>query len=137
MLLSLLSAAIFRLFFHFDFPRQAWDLAVDISLSQLPDLIKGGDYQHSPFFAEQLTAFQVWLTIGCEGRQPPEQLPIVLQVKNKGFLILICFNYLFIILYFYIISLLNYDIGTTGKLCLYYTYIFQKVKVLMLKSGNL
>ncbi|XP_071815163.1 regulatory-associated protein of mTOR-like isoform X2 [Apostichopus japonicus] len=59
---------------------QAWDLAVDISLSQLPDLIKGGDYQHSPFFAEQLTAFQVWLTIGCEGRQPPEQLPIVLQV---------------------------------------------------------
>ena len=62
--------------------RQAWDLAVDISLSQLPDLINGAEYKHSPFFAEQLTAFQVWLTIGSEGRQPPEQLPIVLQVKR-------------------------------------------------------
>ncbi|EDL34714.1 RIKEN cDNA 4932417H02, isoform CRA_b, partial [Mus musculus] len=35
---------------------------------------------HSPFFAEQLTAFQVWLTMGVENRSPPEQLPIVLQV---------------------------------------------------------
>uniref|UniRef100_A0A452GKV6 Regulatory-associated protein of mTOR n=1 Tax=Gopherus agassizii TaxID=38772 RepID=A0A452GKV6_9SAUR len=35
---------------------------------------------HSPFFAEQLTAFQVWLTMGVENRNPPEQLPIVLQV---------------------------------------------------------
>ncbi|MBN3314271.1 RPTOR protein, partial [Atractosteus spatula] len=34
---------------------------------------------HSPFFAEQLTAFQVWLTMGVENRNPPEQLPIVLQ----------------------------------------------------------
>uniref|UniRef100_A0A8C9SW85 Regulatory-associated protein of mTOR n=1 Tax=Scleropages formosus TaxID=113540 RepID=A0A8C9SW85_SCLFO len=33
-----------------------------------------------PFFAEQLTAFQVWLTMGVENRNPPEQLPIVLQV---------------------------------------------------------
>lgn len=37
--------------------------------------------QHSPFFAEQLTAFQVWLTMGVENRNPPEQLPIVLQVR--------------------------------------------------------
>lgn len=37
--------------------------------------------QHSPFFAEQLTAFQVWLTMGVENRNPPEQLPIVLQVS--------------------------------------------------------
>lgn len=37
--------------------------------------------QHSPFFAEQLTAFQVWLTMGVENRSPPEQLPIVLQVS--------------------------------------------------------
>lgn len=37
--------------------------------------------QHSPFFAEQLTAFQVWLTMGVENRNPPEQLPIVLQVQ--------------------------------------------------------
>ncbi|EPY88236.1 raptor [Camelus ferus] len=35
--------------------------------------------RHSPFFAEQLTAFQVWLTMGVENRNPPEQLPIVLQ----------------------------------------------------------
>ncbi|KAA8594498.1 hypothetical protein FQN60_011633 [Etheostoma spectabile] len=41
----------------------------------------GWDFkEHSPFFAEQLTAFQVWLTMGVENRNPPEQLPIVLQV---------------------------------------------------------
>uniref|UniRef100_A0A8C4XFX3 Regulatory-associated protein of mTOR n=1 Tax=Erpetoichthys calabaricus TaxID=27687 RepID=A0A8C4XFX3_ERPCA len=60
---------------------QAWDLAVDICLSQLPTIIKEGTaFRHSPFFAEQLTAFQVWLTMGVENRNPPEQLPIVLQV---------------------------------------------------------
>ncbi|RXM28608.1 Regulatory-associated protein of mTOR [Acipenser ruthenus] len=86
---------------------QAWDLAVDICLSQLPTIIEEGtafrvsavrptetdrrtrahthvyiedDNTHSPFFAEQLTAFQVWLTMGVENRNPPEQLPIVLQV---------------------------------------------------------
>ena len=37
-------------------------------------------FQHSPFFSEQLTAFQVWLAMGAEDRDPPEQLPIVLQV---------------------------------------------------------
>ena len=36
--------------------------------------------QHSPFFSEQLTAFQVWLAMGSSDRHPPEQLPIVLQV---------------------------------------------------------
>lgn len=40
--------------------------------------------QHSPFFAEQLTAFQVWLTMGVENRNPPEQLPIVLQVSARS-----------------------------------------------------
>ncbi|XP_033100643.1 regulatory-associated protein of mTOR-like [Anneissia japonica] len=59
---------------------QAWDLAVDICLSQLPALIQGKEYKHSPFFGEQLTAFQVWLTVGSDKRNPPEQLPIVLQV---------------------------------------------------------
>ncbi|XP_041474406.1 regulatory-associated protein of mTOR-like isoform X2 [Lytechinus variegatus] len=59
---------------------QAWDLAVDACLSQLPALAKGAEYKHSPFFAEQLTAFQVWLGMGSERREPPEQLPIVLQV---------------------------------------------------------
>ncbi|KAG8507507.1 Regulatory-associated protein of mTOR, partial [Galemys pyrenaicus] len=60
---------------------QAWDLAVDICLSQLPTIIEEGTaFRHSPFFAEQLTAFQVWLAMGVENRNPPEQLPIVLQV---------------------------------------------------------
>lgn len=39
---------------------QAWDLAVDISLSQLPDILeKGSTYKASLFFEEQLTAFEV------------------------------------------------------------------------------
>ncbi|XP_035515429.1 regulatory-associated protein of mTOR [Morone saxatilis] len=60
---------------------QAWDLAVDICLSQLPTIIEEGTtFRPSPFFGEQLTAFEVWLTMGVENRNPPEQLPIVLQV---------------------------------------------------------
>ncbi|KAK2180495.1 hypothetical protein NP493_440g01008 [Ridgeia piscesae] len=59
---------------------QAWDLALDLCLSQLPQMADGRSFQHSPFFAEQLTAFQVWLNYGSEKRSPPEQLPIVLQV---------------------------------------------------------
>ncbi|KAJ3050506.1 hypothetical protein HK097_008544 [Rhizophlyctis rosea] len=65
---------------------QAWDLAADMCLSQLPALLaaeEGGlpvDYRHSTFFAEQLTAFEVWLATGPISQKPPEQLPIVLQV---------------------------------------------------------
>ncbi|GAB6021043.1 hypothetical protein CHUAL_003678 [Chamberlinius hualienensis] len=60
---------------------QAWDLALDTCLAQLPGILERNEiYQHSPFFAEQLTAFQVWLTFGSEYRNPPEQLAIVLQV---------------------------------------------------------
>ncbi|KAL1130820.1 hypothetical protein AAG570_012061 [Ranatra chinensis] len=60
---------------------QAWDLALDLSLAQLPSVLENGDnFRHSPFFEEQLTAFQVWLGLGTERRSPPEQLPIVLQV---------------------------------------------------------
>ncbi|XP_015791630.1 regulatory-associated protein of mTOR isoform X2 [Tetranychus urticae] len=68
---------------------QAWDLAVDNCLHQLP-LIKQdptAQYRHSSFFSDQLTAFQVWLTFGAtidSSHNPdfnhPEQLPIVLQV---------------------------------------------------------
>lgn len=88
----------------------AWDLALDLCLSQLPQFLEepaqdkgaavananvvsnGGNgsvsetlsivtnHNPSPFFEEQLTAFQVWLTFGYEKRSPPEQLPIVLQV---------------------------------------------------------
>ena len=61
--------------------RQAWDLALDLCLNQLPQILdKDKQFEHSMFFAEQLTAFQVWLSYGSKNRSPPEQLPIVLQV---------------------------------------------------------
>lgn len=60
---------------------QAWDLAIDLALQQLPDIVEhNAPYQNSPFFEDQLTAFHVWLERGSEEREPPEQLPIVLQV---------------------------------------------------------
>jgi regulatory associated protein of mTOR len=60
---------------------QAWDLAVDMALSQLPGILDNDTpYRASTFFEEQLTAFEVWLKYGNERRPPPEQLPIVLQV---------------------------------------------------------
>jgi hypothetical protein len=60
---------------------QAWDLAVDMALSQLPNILDtDAPYKASTFFEEQLTAFEVWLKYGNERRPPPEQLPIVLQV---------------------------------------------------------
>ncbi|KAL6998489.1 Regulatory-associated protein of TOR 1 [Sarracenia purpurea var. burkii] len=60
----------------------AWDMAAEICLSQLPSLVEdsNADFQPSPFFTEQLTAFEVWLDHGSELKKPPEQLPIVLQV---------------------------------------------------------
>ena len=65
---------------------QSWDLAIEMVLTQLPALIaseKGGphyEYQHSTFFAEQLTAFEVYLSQGAPEEKAPDQLPIVLQV---------------------------------------------------------
>jgi regulator-associated protein of mTOR len=59
----------------------AWDLAVDLCLTQLdPILNEGQQYKHSQFFSEQLTAFEVWLAFGSRPDSHPEQLPIVLQV---------------------------------------------------------
>ncbi|XP_076029609.1 regulatory associated protein of MTOR complex 1 isoform X2 [Oratosquilla oratoria] len=61
----------------------AWDLALELCLSQLPTALKSEDpysLVHSSFFEEQLTAFQVWLNLGHQDRNPPEQLPVVLQV---------------------------------------------------------
>uniref|UniRef100_A0A2C9JG35 Raptor N-terminal CASPase-like domain-containing protein n=1 Tax=Biomphalaria glabrata TaxID=6526 RepID=A0A2C9JG35_BIOGL len=68
---------------HQHYMWQAWDLALDLCLQQLtlkPISPDGMTFIHSPFFAEQLTAFKVWLDYGTESRRPPEQLPIVLQV---------------------------------------------------------
>ncbi|XP_031102794.1 regulatory-associated protein of TOR 1-like isoform X1 [Ipomoea triloba] len=60
----------------------AWDMAAEICLSQLPTLVEdpNTEFQPSSFFTEQLTAFEVWLDHGSEHKKPPEQLPIVLQV---------------------------------------------------------
>ncbi|PWW72919.1 hypothetical protein C7212DRAFT_354532 [Tuber magnatum] len=65
---------------------QSWDLAVEMVLAQLQALNRATDggpayeYQHSGFFTEQLTAFEVYLSQGAIDRKPPDQLPIVLQV---------------------------------------------------------
>ncbi|CAF1139118.1 unnamed protein product [Adineta steineri] len=73
----------------------AWDMALDLCLKQLPSVLKQTEsgirepvYEPSSFFADQLTAFSVWLsenslltsTIERENLKQPEQLPIVLQV---------------------------------------------------------
>ncbi|KAF9406955.1 hypothetical protein BGZ94_002888, partial [Podila epigama] len=64
----------------------SWDLALDMCLAQLPGLLaaeNGGspvEYQPSMFFAEQLMAFEVWLSHGSPSHEAPEQLAIVLQV---------------------------------------------------------
>ena len=58
-------------------------MAAEMCLLQLPALLAGdgeAEFQPSPFFAEQLTAFELWLAHGSASKQPPEQLPIVLQV---------------------------------------------------------
>ena len=85
---------------------QSWDLAVEMILAQLPKLLEQQkaneppegqlnanpppqqelEYTHSDFFADQLSAFEVYLSSapansGAAGyAKPPEQLPIVLQV---------------------------------------------------------
>jgi regulatory associated protein of mTOR len=65
---------------------QSWDLAVETMLFQLPDLLaaqrgeKTYEYQHSSFFAEQLTAFEMYLAQDAGEHHIPEQLPVVLQV---------------------------------------------------------
>lgn len=49
------------------------------------------EFQPSPFFNEQLTAFELWLEHGSNDKKPPEQLPIVLQVSSKW-----CCDYLIV-----------------------------------------
>ena len=65
---------------------QSWDLAIEMVLAQLPNLIEHEEgkrvyvYEHSTFFTEQLTAFEVYLNSGPTEHHTPNQLPIVLQV---------------------------------------------------------
>lgn len=65
----------------------AWDLAVDHCIMQLPMLQqaektgKPYEYKHSDFFEQQLTAFEIWLKYkSADLSKPPEQLPVLLQV---------------------------------------------------------
>ncbi|CAK7202940.1 Target of rapamycin complex 1 subunit kog1 [Sporothrix eucalyptigena] len=65
----------------------SWDLAVDQTLDQLPMLERKEageieyDYCNSTFFADQLTAFEKYLTRGdAMQKKSPDQLPVVLQV---------------------------------------------------------
>jgi regulator-associated protein of mTOR len=64
---------------------QAWDMAAEMCLLQLPQLLAdpSQEFQPSSFFAEQLTAFELWLSQGSRDKKPPEQLPIVLQVGPR------------------------------------------------------
>jgi regulatory associated protein of mTOR len=68
---------------------QSWDLAIETVLSQLPALLEHEEgkrvyeYQHSEFFAQQLTAFEVYLSSGPTEHHAPDQLPIVLQVRKR------------------------------------------------------
>jgi regulator-associated protein of mTOR len=50
---------------------------------QLPGLLAdpNAEFVPSSFFSEQLTAFELWLAHGSAEKKPPEQLPIVLQVR--------------------------------------------------------
>ena len=65
---------------------ESWDLAIEMVLSQLPQMIAAEEdgppyqYQHSTFFTEQLMAFEVYIEQGAPQQQAPTQLPIVLQV---------------------------------------------------------
>ena len=65
---------------------QSWDLALYTVLAQLPALTEaekngsGDVFQHSSFFNEQLTAFELYLASGPTEEHAPDQLPIVLQV---------------------------------------------------------
>ncbi|DBA03474.1 TPA: hypothetical protein N0F65_002882 [Lagenidium giganteum] len=64
---------------------RSWDLAAEVCLNQLykisnPHPLADLSFQPSRFFAEQLTAFEVWLHFGSDSKPPPQQLPMVLQV---------------------------------------------------------
>lgn len=52
-----------------------------LSNSQGSSALALSNYQHSTFFEQQLTAFEIWLKYsGASTKEPPDQLPIVLQV---------------------------------------------------------
>ncbi|KAJ5103779.1 hypothetical protein N7532_004308 [Penicillium argentinense] len=68
---------------------KSWDLAVEMVLSQLPALIdqeegrRQYEYQHSAFFAEQLTAFEVYLSSGPTERTPLINFPLCCSQAHR------------------------------------------------------
>lgn len=52
------------------------------SFPKLPTLLCSS-FCASPACSEQLTAFELWLEHGGPDKRPPEQLPIVLQVRCR------------------------------------------------------
>lgn len=82
---------------------QSWDLALEMCISQLPYVVQQQQQQQNHFnpqqqqpaindftlqrdfiscgfFAEQIEIFDVWLRYNVNSHNPPEQLPVVLQV---------------------------------------------------------
>ena len=63
---------------------QSWDLALDMCISQLPQIVNNPaqprDFVSCGFFTEQIEIFDVWLRFNVNSHTPPEQLPVVLQV---------------------------------------------------------
>lgn len=62
---------------------RAWDMVVDLCLTQLIDVVEDrAPFKTSSFFAEQLTAFEVWLDLDHSSNQQTDHqlLPILLQV---------------------------------------------------------
>jgi regulator-associated protein of mTOR len=60
----------------------SWDAVAESYLLQLDKYIhhRLPFSSHSQFFAEHLTAFEIWLEVGNQDSAPAQQLPIVLQV---------------------------------------------------------
>jgi regulator-associated protein of mTOR len=64
---------------------QSWDLVLDMCISQLPQVVGVGgapqkDFVSCGFFTEQIEIFDASLKYNVSSSNPPEQLPIVLQI---------------------------------------------------------
>lgn len=145
-------------------------MALDLCLKQLPSVLKQTEsgireptYEPSSFFADQLTAFSVWLgenslltnTEEKENLKQPEQLPIVLQVgySVSSFLmeeILSIFRYYSVnlidnvhwiyLLVFWILALGRYTwLYLLGYFLMYFVYCKQPVMIfdpILFSSGQ-
>eukprot|EP01062_Namystynia_karyoxenos_P035677 TRINITY_DN26081_c0_g1_i1.p1 TRINITY_DN26081_c0_g1~~TRINITY_DN26081_c0_g1_i1.p1 ORF type:complete len:1456 (+),score=459.88 TRINITY_DN26081_c0_g1_i1:77-4369(+) len=60
---------------------EAWELALERVLAQLPALTSSADYVYKPssFFTEQLTAFEIWVDFGSKDKGAPDELPCIIQ----------------------------------------------------------